>query len=124
MNKRNSQIDLKTIIADKTGKGIAAINNVLCYWYGNKELSSEHPVEIEIIQQCEQELVQALIDEKKKWCEEDAQKLLDSSDWVTLSDINLQNKEEWLTYRNILRNFRTNPVEDPIFPAPPAIIWD
>jgi hypothetical protein len=64
-----------------------------------------------------------LIDEKKKWCEKDAQKMLDESDWITLPDINLQNKEDWLTYRNTLRNLRTNPVENPVFPDSPEIIW-
>jgi hypothetical protein len=59
--------------------------------------------------------------------------LLEESDWVAiaLTDGSCENIEEWLDYRQALRDFPEviyqeelgtgQPVEDPIFPYPPKI---
>lgn len=49
--------------------------------------------------------------------------LIDATDWSMLPDVKLQNKSEFITYREILRNYIINPVEDPIFPTEPNPIW-
>lgn len=51
------------------------------------------------------------------------QKLIDS-DWAVLSDVNLQNKTEWETYRASLRVIVFNPQSGDInWPTKPQDIW-
>jgi hypothetical protein len=35
----------------------------------------------------------------------------------------LENIDEWDTYRNIVRQLRINPIENPVFPDKPQTIW-
>lgn len=42
---------------------------------------------------------------------------LDASDWTMMPDINLENKEAWITYRQALRDIPQ------IYQDPTAIIW-
>jgi hypothetical protein len=62
---------------------------------------------------------------KKEECKKKAQSLLESSDWADLpSNRNLlQNIEEWDKYRIEVKKLRINPIENPIFPDTPLIIW-
>ena len=52
-----------------------------------------------------------------------AKLLINSSDWSMLPDVKLENKSDYISYREILRNYILNPVEDPIFPEEPNPIW-
>jgi hypothetical protein len=56
-------------------------------------------------------------------CKQIAKTLLQATDWATLSDVNLTNKDEFLTYRATLRNLVLNPVTSPEFPSEPTPIW-
>ena len=52
-----------------------------------------------------------------------AKELIANSDWSVLPDVNLQNKSEFESYRNILRNYIINPIENAEFPIEPQPIW-
>lgn len=53
-----------------------------------------------------------------------ARALLNASDWSQLADVNLANKDEWITYRATLRNIAANPPTTAVdFPSEPATIW-
>jgi hypothetical protein len=53
-----------------------------------------------------------------------AEKLLQSSDWTVLSDVNLSNKEEWKSYRATVRAIARNPQEGNLnWPTKPQNIW-
>ena len=56
-------------------------------------------------------------------CKIQAKSLLQASDWASLPDVNLTNKDEFLSYRATLRNLVLNPVVDPQFPTEPTPIW-
>lgn len=56
-------------------------------------------------------------------CSEEAKKRIAASDWSVLSDVNISNKEEFITYRATLRGFIKTPVSDPVFPTEPQPIW-
>ena len=43
--------------------------------------------------------------------------LLAASDWVGLTDVNVQNKQAWLDYRTALRNIPST------FKSPSEVIW-
>lgn len=60
---------------------------------------------------------------KKENCKNQAKILIASSDWSVLSDVQIQNKFEFIAYREILRNYILNPVENPNFPTEPNPIW-
>jgi len=54
----------------------------------------------------------------------EARHALGLSDWASLPDVNLANKQEWLDYRASLRAIVTNPPETEIeLPQPPQIVW-
>lgn len=57
------------------------------------------------------------------YCKSNAKTLISNSDWSVLSDVQIQNKSEFIAYREILRNYILNPVENPIFPPEPSPIW-
>jgi hypothetical protein len=52
-----------------------------------------------------------------------AAQLLRDSDWTMLSDVALQNKDEWTAYRSILRSIAINPTADVVFPPTPQEQW-
>lgn len=121
---RTTSQSLQTSICKRLNKATCTIDDVVYYWMGNDEESLKHPVEPENVQQGEIDYQQAIIDEKLQWCKDDAQYLLQQSDWASLPDTNLQNKSEWNAYRDQLRELRSNPVEDPVFPEEPQVIWN
>ena len=53
-----------------------------------------------------------------------AQLLLNESDFTQLPDVNLANKDEWATYRGIVRAVAVEPPSTPYnFPPQPALVW-
>ena len=58
-------------------------------------------------------------------CKTQAQILLNESDWADLYSVRnkLENINEWDTYRDIIRELRINPIENPTFPDKPKTIW-
>lgn len=52
-----------------------------------------------------------------------AKELIAATDWAVLPDVNLQNKQEFETYRATLRGLITNPVAEPEWPTEPQPIW-
>lgn len=62
---------------------------------------------------------------KKQNCKSQVQTLLNESDWTDLYSVRqkLENINEWDTYREIIRELRINPVENPSFPPKPVTIW-
>jgi len=54
---------------------------------------------------------------------ETAEARLQSSDWSMLADVNLANKDEWISYRASLRNIVINPIPNPVFPELPKSVW-
>ena len=62
---------------------------------------------------------------QKDQCETQAQKLLNESDFADLYSVrnSLKNIDEWDNYRNTIRQFKINPIENPVFPDKPKTIW-
>ena len=62
---------------------------------------------------------------KKEQCKSQAQTLLNESDWSDLYSVRqkLENINEWDSYRDIIRDLRINPIENPTFPDKPQTIW-
>ena len=62
---------------------------------------------------------------KKDNCKQKAQTLLNESDWTDLYSVRqkLENVTEWDSYREIIRELRINPIENPAFPDKPKTIW-
>jgi phage I-like protein len=61
---------------------------------------------------------------QKDACKAQAKALLSASDWASLSDVDLTNKADFITYRAALRSLALNPVENPTFPTEPTPIWE
>jgi len=59
-----------------------------------------------------------------KNCKDLAKEKISFCDWSVLPDVNIQNKNEFESYRSILRNYILNTVENPIFPEEPQPIWN
>lgn len=49
---------------------------------------------------------------------------LEESDWATLPDVNLANKEEWVAYRSALREIFLAPTTQPVWPTKPEAVWN
>lgn len=80
----------------------------------------------EVLYDAELVLVQA----QKNECKQQATQLLYKTDWTTISDVAnpvnnpyLTNQAEFISYRNIIRNFAVNPVVGPVFPDTPTPVW-
>jgi hypothetical protein len=86
-------------------------------WYDN----NPKPTKEELDSQWEEVL--SII--KKEQCKQKAQILLNESDWSDLYSIRnkLENINEWDSYRELIRELRINPIENPIFPDKPQTIW-
>jgi len=67
------------------------------------------------------EEVQSII--AKNNCKSKAKQLISNTDWSVLPDVNITNKSEFESYRNILRNYIINPIENPEFPIEPQPVW-
>jgi len=60
---------------------------------------------------------------QKDACKAQAKELLAQTDWAILTDVPLDNKAEFKSYRETLRNLVLNPVENPEFPTEPTPSW-
>jgi len=60
---------------------------------------------------------------KKSNCKAKSKELIANCDWSVLPDVKIENKTEFINYRDILRNYILNPVENPIYPEEPTPIW-
>jgi hypothetical protein len=66
---------------------------------------------------------QVLSIKNKQNCKSKAKQLIANTDWSVLPDVNITNKSEFESYRNILRNYIINPIENPEFPIEPKPVW-
>jgi hypothetical protein len=60
---------------------------------------------------------------KKNQCKTKSKQLIENCDWSVLPDVKIENRIEFENYREILRNYILNPVENPIYPEEPTPIW-
>lgn len=60
-----------------------------------------------------------------KKCKSQAKQLLINSDWSELPSVieQLENANEWKSYRMEIRKFIINPIENPVFPSEPETRW-
>ena len=63
-------------------------------------------------------------------CKQQATGILQSTDWTSIADIGspennpyLTNQAEFLSYRNVIRGYAVNPVENPTWPTQPIEQW-
>jgi hypothetical protein len=63
-------------------------------------------------------------------CKAQATTILNSTDWTSIADIAspennpyLINQAEFLSYRNVIRGYAVNPVENPVWPTQPTEQW-
>lgn len=68
--------------------------------------------------------VEKAVADKKKYCAVQAQSLLRSTDWAVLPDVNLINRDEFIGYRAMVREFIFNPVAEPSWPVQPKPRWN
>jgi hypothetical protein len=68
---------------------------------------------------------EVLIEIQQDKCKTQAQILLNESDWSDLYSVRnkLENINEWDSYRELIRELRINPIENPTFPDKPKTIW-
>jgi hypothetical protein len=60
---------------------------------------------------------------QKDACKAQAKALLANTDWAVLTDVPLDNKAEYKSYRETLRDLVLNPVKNPTFPTEPTPSW-
>jgi len=60
---------------------------------------------------------------KKSECKAKSKQLIANCDWSVLPDVKIENKIEFINYREILRNYILSPIENPIYPEEPTPIW-
>jgi len=70
----------------------------------------------------------AIESEKLASCKSQAVVLLSNTDWSTLTDVTtgspkLENQDDFIQYREIIREFAINPVADPVWPTIPIEQW-
>lgn len=56
-------------------------------------------------------------------CKSTATSILLQTDWTQVADCPLLNKDEFVAYRAIVRNYAINPVADPVWPTQPTEKW-
>jgi hypothetical protein len=64
-------------------------------------------------------------------CKAQATSILQATDWTSIADISnpeinnpyLINQAEFLSYRNVIRGYAVNPVENPVWPTQPTEQW-
>ena len=110
--------------------------NILSYFYPNKSWriensidydtlkwndSSPKPTREELDFKCEE----VISIQKKQECKNQAKFLIAKYDFAVLPDRSkdIQNIDEIITYRDTLLSLIKNPIENPIFPDPPEVIW-
>lgn len=111
-----------SIGVDLLGKNLCEKEDGIYFWEGNDQksivkVSEEQNNAIEV------EYTKRLIEYKKELCKTAAIQKLSETDWVVLSDVDVGNKQEFLDYRNQIRNLAINPVENPIWPEKPNSVW-
>lgn len=60
---------------------------------------------------------------QKDVCKAKAKELLAATDYTIITDVPLDNKADYKTYRAVLRDLVLNPVADPVFPDEPVPVW-
>lgn len=58
-----------------------------------------------------------------KACKEKAKQLIALTDWSQYPDVQLDNKQEFVDYRSVVRDYIINPVAEPDWPIVPEPIW-
>ena len=73
---------------------------------------------------------EAIDKQLKEQCKQKASELLYATDWTTIPDVAntinnpyLTNQDEFIAYRNVLRQFAVYPVTNPVFPTIPTSQW-
>lgn len=56
-------------------------------------------------------------------CKDEAKKRIAATDWSVLADVGIANVDEYVAYREALRNLIKDPVIDPVWPTEPQPIW-
>jgi hypothetical protein len=106
---------------------ISLIPNAKFSWYGEEWegliWEDERPCPTK--EEWEIEKSRLITQQPLKECKQKAQILLNESDWADLYSIRnkLENIDEWDSYRELIRELRINPIENPIFPNKPQTIW-
>lgn len=92
-------------------------NDLITLWIPESEKPSE--------QKIEEWKISYPHDIARQNCKSQAQILLNESDWSDLYSVRnkLENINEWDSYRDIIRDLRINPIENPVFPDKPQTIW-
>jgi len=116
-------IDYANILIKKYSEYIWTI--IDCYNYDTLIWHMSNTIEKPSKEELESKLEEVLIEIQKDKCKTQAQILLNESDWTDLYTVRnkLENINEWDTYRDIVRQLRINPIENPIFPDKPQTIW-
>lgn len=103
------------------------IQNAQFVWYGTEwdGIQWNDPRPQPTKEEWETEKARLIAYQPKQDCKDKAKQLLSQSDWSTLPDVQTQllNYQDFINYRSQLRNLVINPVENPIFPTEPKVIW-
>lgn len=92
--------------------------------YSNIELVAGELPELSVLTSKMEELYQFdLINVPLEKCKNTAKELIAKTDWIFLPDVNLANKNEFLAYREQLRELIQTPIANPIWPTEPDAIW-
>jgi hypothetical protein len=101
------------------------VNNPKFIWYGLEWegliWQDERPCPTK--EEWETEKARLIAEQPLQDCKSKAKQLIANTDWSVLPDVNIINKSEFESYRNILRNYIINPIENPEFPIEPQPIW-
>lgn len=110
--------------------------NILTIFYKNKSWRIENSIDYNTLnwydsspkptkEELDSQWQEVVSIQKKENCKSKAKQLLLETDWSNLSDAQTQldNYEEFVTYRKILRSYIINPVENPEFPIEPEARW-
>lgn len=110
--------------------------NILSYFYPYKSWRIENSIDYNTLkwsdpspkptrEELDSQWEEVLSIQKKEKCKQKSQTLLLESDWVDLYSVRnkLENINEWDNYREIIRELRINPIENPVFPDKPKTIW-
>lgn len=95
---------------------IVTINGDVAYGQDGNEIAYDKSA-------VEAKLTELQIQAQKDVCKAKAKALLAATDYTILTDVPLDNKAEYKTYRATLRDLVLNPVADPVFPDEPVPVW-
>jgi hypothetical protein len=108
--------------------------NILTVFYPNKKWTIKDSIDYDTLnwldnsskptkEELDSKSEETISELKKSNCKNKSKNLIANSDWSVLPDVNLQNKSDFELYREILRNYILNPIENPIYPEEPTPIW-